>query len=64
MATGQESPLTPELARSLTPVAQRIVEQLRAYGVYAAALEADSSADEAAMLLAFLGRHPGWAPQQ
>lgn len=64
VATGQDSPLTPELARSLTPVARRIAEPLRAYGVYAAALEADADADEAAMLLAFLGRHPGWAPQQ
>jgi uncharacterized protein (TIGR03086 family) len=62
VATGQESPLTPELARSLTPVAQRIAEPLRAYGAYAAALEPGSDADEAAVLLAFLGRHPGWAP--
>jgi len=63
VATGQESPLTPELARSLTPVARRIVEPLRAYGAYAAALEADGDADDAAALLAFLGRHPGWAPK-
>jgi uncharacterized protein (TIGR03086 family) len=60
VATGQESPLTPELARSLTPVARNIVEPLREYGVYAAALEAQAEADEAAVLLAYLGRHPGW----
>ena len=39
MATGQGSPLTPELARALTPVAQSIVEPLRQYGAYAEALE-------------------------
>jgi hypothetical protein len=38
MATGQGSPLTPELALSLMPVAKSIVEPLRAYGVYAQAL--------------------------
>jgi uncharacterized protein (TIGR03086 family) len=64
VATGQESPLTPELARSLIPVAQRIADQLRVHGAFAAALEPDHGADEAAMLLAFLGRHPGWVPRQ
>ena len=39
VATGQGSPLTPELARALTPVAQSIVEPLRQYGAYAQALE-------------------------
>ena len=39
VATGQDSPLTPDLARALTPVAKSIVEPLREYGVYAAALE-------------------------
>jgi uncharacterized protein (TIGR03086 family) len=60
MATGQGSPLTPELARSLTPVATSIVEPLRAYGAYARALEAEAGADDAAVLLCYLGRHPGW----
>ena len=35
MATGQGSPLTPELAQALTPVALSIVEPLRQYGAYA-----------------------------
>ena len=60
VATGQESPLTPELARSLIPVAQNIVEPLRAYGVYAAPLEPGTGADETAALLAYLGRRPAW----
>jgi len=41
MATGQGSPLTPDLARALTPVAKSIVEPLRQYGVYAAEVEPD-----------------------
>jgi uncharacterized protein (TIGR03086 family) len=60
MATGQGSPLTPELARSLTPVAKSIVEPLRAYGVYAQALEPAADADGDAVLLCYLGRRPDW----
>ena len=60
MATGQGSPLTPELARALTPVAQSIVEPLRQYGAYAQALEPSPGADDAAVLLAYLGRRPDW----
>jgi len=61
MATGQRSPLSPELAQSLMPVARAIVEPLRAYGVYAQALEADQGAGDDAVLLAYLGRDPGWS---
>lgn len=53
------APLRPELARALRPVALAIVEPLRAYGVYAQALEAG---DGAAVLLSYLGRRPSWAP--
>lgn len=60
VATGQGSPLTPDLARALTPVAQGIVEPLRQYGAYAQALEPDPGADDAATLLCYLGRRPGW----
>ena len=60
MATGQGSPLTPDLARALTPVAKSIVEPLRQYGVYAVALEPPAGADEAAALLCYLGRSPAW----
>ncbi len=60
MATGQGSPLTSELARALTPVAQSIVEPLRQYGAYAAALEPTAGADEAEALLCYLGRCPAW----
>ena len=60
MATGQGSPLTPDLARALTPVAKSIVEPLRQYGVYAAEMEAQAGADDAAALLCYLGRSPAW----
>jgi uncharacterized protein (TIGR03086 family) len=61
VATGQGSPLTPELTWALTPVAKSIVEPLRQYGVYAAALEPGPGADDAAVLLCYLGRSPAWA---
>jgi hypothetical protein len=61
LATGQGSPLTPALARALRPVAEGIVEPLRAYGAYAQALEAGPGSDEAAALLCYLGRRPDWA---
>jgi uncharacterized protein (TIGR03086 family) len=58
VATGQGSPLTPELARALTPVAKGIVEPLRQYGAYAQALESGPGADDTAALLCYLGRRP------
>jgi uncharacterized protein (TIGR03086 family) len=60
MATGQGSPLTSELARSLAPIAKNIVEPLRGYGAYAQALDAAPGADDAAVLLCYLGRPPDW----
>jgi uncharacterized protein (TIGR03086 family) len=60
MATGQPSPLNPALARTLMTVATNIVEPLRAYGVYAAALEPEAGDDEVAALLRYLGRRPDW----
>ena len=60
VATGQGSPLTPELARALMPVAQSIVEPLRQYGAYAQALEPGPGAGAAAALLCYLGRRPDW----
>jgi uncharacterized protein (TIGR03086 family) len=58
MATGQGSPLTPELARALLPMARSIVEPLRAYGAYAQALETRPGALDDAVLLCYLGRRP------
>jgi uncharacterized protein (TIGR03086 family) len=60
VATGQGSPLTPELARALLPVARNIVEPLRAYGAYAQALSTRPGALDDAVLLCFLGRRPDW----
>src|SRR4051794_11361493 len=59
-ATGQASPLSPALARALTPVARGIAEPLGQYGAYAAALDAGAGADAAATLLCSLGRPPAW----
>jgi uncharacterized protein (TIGR03086 family) len=60
VATGQPSPLTPELARELMPVATAIVEPLRAYGAYAPALGVEDGDDDVAALLRYLGRRPDW----
>jgi uncharacterized protein (TIGR03086 family) len=60
MATGQKSPLTDSLARELMTVAQSIVEPLRSYGVFAAAIETSDGDDDVARLLRYLGRQPGW----
>ena len=60
VATGQPSPLPAGLAKELMPVATAIVEPLRAYGAYAAALALEPADDDAAALLRYLGRHPAW----
>ncbi|HUR07405.1 MAG TPA: TIGR03086 family metal-binding protein [Nonomuraea sp.] len=60
LATGQPSPLTPELARELLPVAKSIVEPLRQWGAYAAVVPAEPGDDEVAELLRYLGRNPAW----
>ncbi|THV21666.1 TIGR03086 family metal-binding protein [Glycomyces paridis] len=60
-ATGQDQPLTAWAAGELLPVAERIVEPLRAYGAYAPALEPRPVDDEVAALLRYLGRDPEWA---
>ncbi|MET7326691.1 TIGR03086 family metal-binding protein [Nonomuraea sp. NPDC005650] len=62
VATGQPSPLTPELARPLLKVAMEIVEPLRAWGAYAAVLDSEPGDDDVAALLRYLGRDPGWTP--
>ncbi len=61
VATGQGSPLTPALARTLRPIAEAIVEPLRQYGAYAAVIEIPAGAGDDAALLAYLGRRPDWA---
>lgn len=57
-ATGQPSPLTPGMAAAFLAVAREIVEPLRAYGAYAAALPAVDGDDAGAVLLRYLGRRP------
>jgi uncharacterized protein (TIGR03086 family) len=60
VATGQPSTLTDAQARALRPVAEAIVEPLRNYGAYAAALPTEPTDGAAASLLRFLGRNPAW----
>jgi uncharacterized protein (TIGR03086 family) len=60
VATGQPSPLTAEMAAELLPVAKSIVEPLRQWGAYAAALPAEPGDGPVADLLRYLGRDPSW----
>lgn len=62
VATGQPSPLDDDLAAQLLPVARAIVEPLRQYGAYAAALAPLENDGAAAELLRYLGRDPHWTP--
>jgi uncharacterized protein (TIGR03086 family) len=59
VATGQDSPLTAELAEPLLTVAAQIVEPLRGFA-YAPALDGPDG-DDVAALLRYLGRDPEWA---
>jgi uncharacterized protein (TIGR03086 family) len=61
VATGQGSPLTAELAARLEPAARATAEPLRGFA-YAPALPGQPGDDEAAALLRYLGRDPGWTP--
>jgi uncharacterized protein (TIGR03086 family) len=59
VATGQGSPLPPELAAQLTPAARAVAEPLRGFA-YAPALPEQPGDDAAATLLRYLGRDPNW----
>jgi len=61
VATGQPSPLSPELAEALMPAAQATAEPLRGFA-YASALPAQPGDDAVAALLRYLGRDPAWTP--
>ncbi|KDN23965.1 TIGR03086 family metal-binding protein [Amycolatopsis rifamycinica] len=58
-AAGRQSPLTPELAEQLIPVAEELADPLRGFA-YAPALEPASNDDAVAKLLRYLGRNPEW----
>jgi uncharacterized protein (TIGR03086 family) len=61
VATGQPSPLTPDLAARLQPAANAIADPLRGFA-FAAALADEPSGDAADFLLRYLGRNPAWKP--
>ncbi len=46
------------------PVTTSLVEPLRAFGAYAAALDPQDGDDEVTALLRYLGRQPDWTPNQ
>ncbi|GIH11660.1 hypothetical protein Rhe02_97270 [Rhizocola hellebori] len=60
VATGQLSPISNEMARSLLKAAEQIVEGVRAWGAYAEALTPPADSDDLAILLSYLGRDPKW----
>jgi uncharacterized protein (TIGR03086 family) len=59
IATGQPSPLTEELSRSLMKVATEIVEPLRAFA-FAPAIETAPADNDVTALLKYLGRRADW----
>ena len=59
VATGQESPLTPELARGMLAAAQAIADPLRGFA-FEAALAAEPGDGDVETLLRHLGRNPAW----
>jgi uncharacterized protein (TIGR03086 family) len=63
-ALGRPGFLPAALAERLLPAAQAVVEPLRQYGAYAAALPPQPGDDPADQLLRYLGRDPHWkAPE-
>ena len=60
VALGQPGGLPESLAARLRPAARSIVEPLRQFGAYAAALPARADDDHVAELLRYLGRDPQW----
>jgi uncharacterized protein (TIGR03086 family) len=59
-ALGRAGFLPERLAGQLLPAARAVVEPLRAYGAYAAALPPEPGDDGPAELLRYLGRDPRW----
>ncbi|MFJ3881903.1 TIGR03086 family metal-binding protein [Streptomyces sp. NPDC090077] len=61
-ATGQDLPLTEEMAGALADTVSGIVDFVRdSFGKYAPALTAPEGADRAERFLAFTGRDPHWS---
>ena len=59
-ALGEPTSLTEEAAAPMLAAAREVVEPLRAYGVFAPALEPAPGGGAADALLRYLGRDPGW----
>ncbi|KOV31922.1 TIGR03086 family metal-binding protein [Streptomyces sp. H021] len=61
-ATGQDLPLTEEMAEALEDIASRLVDFVRdSFGKYAPARAVAEGAGRAERLLAFTGREPHWS---
>jgi uncharacterized protein (TIGR03086 family) len=61
VATGQTPSMSIQLAEELLWAAETLVEPLRKWGAYAAAIPPPAGADDMDRLLYFLGRRPDWA---
>jgi uncharacterized protein (TIGR03086 family) len=62
MATGQSPRISPALTRELLWAAENLVEPVREWGAYAAAIDPEAGADDLDRLLYYLGRRPDWTP--
>ncbi|WP_353940124.1 TIGR03086 family metal-binding protein [Streptomyces sp. HUAS MG91] len=61
-ATGQDLPLTDEMAQALEEIVSRLVDFVRdSFGKYAPPVAVAQSASRAERLLAFTGRDPHWS---
>lgn len=61
-ATGQDLPLTEEMAEALEDIASKLVDFVRdSFGKYAPPLSVPEGANRAERLLAFTGRDPHWS---
>ena len=59
VATGQDSPLTDDLAEQLEPAARAVADALRGFA-YAPPVPGQASDDASSALLRYLGRDPRW----
>lgn len=61
-ATGQDLPLTEEMAEGLEDIASKLVDFVRdSFGKYAPPVVVPEGASRAERLLAFTGRDPHWS---
>lgn len=60
VATNQATRLPDDLVKQVLPIAYKVVEQFKDYGVFGEQIVVSESANDQARLLAMLGRNPGF----